>query len=198
MASSSPVLTRTRRRLTGGSGSDRTRLLRSSSGTTGEPSLRLPTAEKLFGAVSVMMTVCGNACAGGSCCRPGLLLCGLRRVAGADHERLGRTVGDVQPRREEIFLDRDPARVVVRTNTTDQELVDVEVVHLDPMVLSGGQRVALPPQTNGCGDLRGDIPQGSAAPVESVTLPTSDPYSCCAVTAVVRARSWMTATTVAR
>src|SRR5262245_5710868 len=59
-------------------GSDNTPLVKSSCGTIGEPSLKLPTDEKLLTAVCVMTTVCGNACEGGSCCRPGLLLCGLR------------------------------------------------------------------------------------------------------------------------
>src|SRR3989442_15993839 len=59
-------------------GSVTTPLLRSRIGTIGEPSLKFPTAEKLFGAFCVMITVCGNACDGGNCWRPGLSFCGLR------------------------------------------------------------------------------------------------------------------------
>src|SRR5262245_52551568 len=59
-------------------GSDNMPLVKSICGTIGDPSLKLPTDEKLLTAVCVMTTVCGNACEGGSCCRPGLLLCGLR------------------------------------------------------------------------------------------------------------------------
>ena len=57
---------------------------RSTSGTSGEPSLKLPTAVKVLGPGSLMIIVSGNACEGVICCRPGLSFSGLRRVPDAD------------------------------------------------------------------------------------------------------------------
>jgi hypothetical protein len=61
----------------------------------------------------------------------GIVALRVPRIPGADNQVFQWTIGNPQPRREQVLLHFDAAIVIVWTDAADEKTVGVEVVYLD-------------------------------------------------------------------